>query len=192
MSDTGTSDDDEEPSYFTSANPQPRPSRYDSESPTPRHRRRRQTPSSRSQSSTPIPPPSHHAHTLDLRRPDSILETVAQLWQHSGAVGMWKATNATFIYNVLVKAVESWTRSLLSALLNLPDPSALANGPSDIIAGVLGGLDVADSPSPLVSLGVAVAAAGIAGVLLSPLDIIRTRYVGLVSPLATAANGMPV
>lgn len=88
---------------------------------------------------------------------------------------MWKATNATFIYNVLVKAVESWTRSLLCALLNLPDPSALANGPSELVAAAMGGLDVADSPSPLASLGIAVAAAGIAGVLLSPLDIVRTR-----------------
>ncbi|KAJ9629726.1 hypothetical protein H2203_002107 [Taxawa tesnikishii (nom. ined.)] len=176
MSEAETSD--EEPSYFTPANPQPRSSRYGSESPTPRHRRRRrQTPSSRSQSGTPVPSAGHSSHKLDLRRSDSILETLAQLWQHSGAVGMWKATNATFIYNVLVKAVESWTRSLLSALLNLPDSSALANGPSEIVAGAIGGLDVADSPSPLISLGVAVAASATAGVLLLPLDIVRTRLI---------------
>ena len=88
---------------------------------------------------------------------------------------MWKATNATFIYNVLSKAIESWTRSLLSALLNLPDPSALVGGPSDIAASALGGLDVLDSPSPWTSLAVAVAASSIAGLLLAPLDLVRTR-----------------
>lgn len=98
---------------------------------------------------------------------------------------MWKATNATFIYNVLVKAVESWTRSLLSALLNLPDSSALANGPSEIVAGAIGGLDVADSPSPLISLGVAVAASATAGVLLLPLDIVRTRYARYITSLCS-------
>lgn len=83
---------------------------------------------------------------------------------------MWKGTNATFIYSVLLKTVESWTRSLLSVLLNVPDPGLLAG------SGV-GGLDIVDSPYPLASLGVAVAAAGIAGVLLAPLDIVRTKLI---------------
>lgn len=78
---------------------------------------------------------------------------------------------------MLVKAIESWTRSLLCALLNLPDPGALAGGPSEAVASAMGGLDIMDSPSPLASLGVAVAAAGIAGILLAPLDLIRTRCV---------------
>lgn len=167
---SGTESDDEEPSYFTPTKPQ---QRYESESPSRRARRRRQTPPSRSHSSTPIPPA--HANKLDLRRPDSILETLSQLWQHSGATGLWKATHATFIYNVLVKAVEGWTRNLLSALLNLPDSSALAGVPSDVVAGAMGGLDVGDSPSPFISLGIAVASASIAGLLLAPLDLIRTR-----------------
>ena len=169
-----TESSEDEPSYFTPSKPERSSSRYSSGSPSRRHHRRRQTPS-RSGSSTPIPSSSAHNHKLNLRRPDSILETLSQLWQHSGATGLWKATNATFIYNVLVKAIESWTRSLLCALLNLPDPSALAGGPSEIVASAIGGLDVMDSPSPLISLGVAVTAAGIAGVLLSPLDLVRTR-----------------
>ena len=103
------------------------------------------------------------------------METLGALWTQSGATGLWKATNATFVYNVLAKALESWTRSLLCAVLNLPDPSALSAGPSEIVASVMGGLDVTDSPSPFVSLAVAVTAAGIAGVLLSPLDLVRTR-----------------
>ena len=82
---------------------------------------------------------------------------------------MWKGANATFVYSVLLKAIDSWTRSLLAAIFNVPDPGLLPR------VGVAG-LNVADSSQPLTSLGIAVAAAGIAGLFLSPLDIIRTRY----------------
>lgn len=71
---------------------------------------------------------------------------------------------------MLHKTIESWTRSLLSALFNVPDPGLLAG------SGV-GGLDIVDSPSPFASLGVAVAAAGIAGILLAPIDIVRTKLI---------------
>jgi mitochondrial fusion and transport protein UGO1 len=96
-----------------------------------------------------------------------LIEVIAQLWQKESAWGVWKGTNSTFVYNFLLKTIESWTRSLLSALLNVPDPVMLSSSS--------GGLDIMDSPNPVISLTVAVAAAGIAGVLLSPLDIVRTR-----------------
>jgi mitochondrial fusion and transport protein UGO1 len=60
---------------------------------------------------------------------------------------------------------------LLSALLNVPDPALLGSA-----ANGIGGLDIIDSPNPLMSLVVAVAAAAIAGLTLAPLDLIRTRY----------------
>jgi len=163
--------DQDEPSYFT----QTAPSRHERR-PSTHSRSRRRTPSSPSASSSRAPSSSsRHSHKLNLRRSDSIMEVIGQLWQHSGATGLWKATNATFIYNVLSKAIETWSRSLLSALMNLPDPAALSASPGDVVAGAIGGLDVADSPSPMLSLGIAVAAAAIAGVLLAPLDLVRTR-----------------
>lgn len=122
-----------------------------------------------SRNGIPASPPAA-AHRLELRRPDSLLEVIAQLWQKEGAWGVWKGANASFIYSVLLRTIESWTRSLLAALLNAPDPGLLPR------VGV-GGVNVADSSQPLTSLGIAVAAAGIAGILLVPLDIIRTRYV---------------
>lgn len=164
-----TDSDQDEPSYFTPTKP-PR-----HEHPSTKSRSRRRTPPSRSDSGTPLPSSSQYPHRLTIRRPDSIIDALSQLWQHSGATGLWKATNATFIYNVLVKAVESWSRSLLSALLNLPDPAALVGNASELAAGAMGALDVADSPSPLASLAIAVASAAIAGILLAPLDLIRTR-----------------
>lgn len=57
---------------------------------------------------------------------------------------------------------------MLSALLNVSDPGAT-------YSSSIGGLDIMDSANPMLSLAVAVAAAGIAGVVLAPLDLVRTR-----------------
>ncbi|EON62996.1 hypothetical protein W97_02222 [Coniosporium apollinis CBS 100218] len=163
------------PSYFTPAAPASKlASSYRRTSPhSPSGRRR---PTSRSASSTPTPSSSSPSpsYKLDLRRSNSLLEVLSQLWSKEGAWGVWKGTNATFVYNVLFKTIESWTRSLLAALLNVSDPGLLAGNTSGFGAG---GLDVIDSTSPLASLGCAVAAAGIAGCVLAPLDIVRTRLI---------------
>ncbi|KAI4775549.1 hypothetical protein E4T45_14152, partial [Aureobasidium sp. EXF-8846] len=157
--------DPDEPSYFTPT----KPTRAAED--RSRSRRPRTPPSRDSREQSPAP------HVLQLRRPDSVMEALSQLWQQAGAAAMWKATNATFIYNVLLKAVEGWTRNLLSALFDLPDPSSLASVPAEVVVGAMGGLDLADSPSPLASLGIAVAASAIAGLLLAPLDLVRTRLI---------------
>ncbi|PNS21112.1 Mitochondrial fusion and transport protein ugo1 [Sphaceloma murrayae] len=168
--------DSDSPSYFTPT--RPANPRYDEGSPRRKRSRGRPSPPSRSESTTPVPSSSsQNSHKLRLRQADSILETLGSLWNISGATGLWKATNATFVYNVLIKALESWTRSMLSALANLPDPGALMGTPSDVVASAVGGVNITDSPSPLASLGVAVAAAAIAGVLLAPLDLVRTRLI---------------
>jgi fusion and transport protein UGO1 len=104
-----------------------------------------------------------------LRRPDSILEVLGQLWQKEGAWGVWKSSNTTFVYSVLLKTIESWTRGVLAAVMNVPDPG--------IIAGLGAAADVAETAYPWASLGVAVVAAATAALLLAPLDIVRTKYV---------------
>lgn len=73
----------------------------------------------------------------------------------------WAGQNSSFVYGVVLRTLESWTGSFLSAVLSLPDP---------------GLTDIADSTYPLFSLGVGVAASAIAAMILSPLDIVRTRY----------------
>lgn len=95
------------------------------------------------------------------------MEVMGQLWQKEGAWGVWKSSNTTFVYGVLFKTIESWSRGLLAALLNVPDPG--------VIAGLGAAVDVGESQYPWASLGVAVAAAAAAGVLLAPLDIVRTK-----------------
>ncbi|KAI9775952.1 MAG: mitochondrial fusion and transport protein ugo1 [Candelina submexicana] len=162
--------DFDEPSYFTSS----AATSFTRSSSLPHHN---SDPASYARPSAASSSP----HKLDLRRPDSLLEVLSQLWQKEGAWGLWKGANTSFVYSILHKTIESWSRSLLSALLNVPDPGLVAG------AGV-GGLDIVDSPYPLASLGIAVAAAGLAGLLLAPLDMVRTRLV--LTPTAHHPHGM--
>jgi fusion and transport protein UGO1 len=152
--------DPDEPAYFTSSAPH-----SSSYSPS-RSRRRHITDRSgyvipSSGSSSPAP------HQLALKRPDSILEVISQLWSVEGAWGVWKGSNATFIYSILFKTVETWSRSMIAAIVNVPDPG--------MIAGLGLNVDVADSSYPWASLAVAVAAAAMSSLLLAPLDIVRTK-----------------
>jgi fusion and transport protein UGO1 len=94
------------------------------------------------------------------------MEVISQVWQKESAWGVWKGSNATFIYTVLQSLLENWSRSLLSALFNVPDI-----GLRDDLDRLI---DVA-SPYPWASLFVAGAAAVATGLILSPLDLVRTR-----------------
>jgi fusion and transport protein UGO1 len=177
--DSDSESDSDLPSYFTPTAPYETPS-----SPSSNRRRRHIKPPNRSLSATPTPSsPASTSHThhsslykLDIRRNDSLIEVLSQLWSKEGAWGIWKGTNSTFVYNVLLRTIETWTRSLLSAMLDLPDASLLSMGPA--IASTAGGsLSILDSPNPLASVAIAVGAAGIAGLVLAPIDMVRTRYV---------------
>ncbi|RFU31535.1 hypothetical protein B7463_g4818, partial [Scytalidium lignicola] len=154
--------DPDEPSYFTSSAP---PTNSHS---TPRSRRRQDSDSTvEEQESTPASAPT--SIQLTLKRPDALFEVIGQEWTKEGAWGVWKGTNATFVYNILLRTIESWSRSMLSALFNVPDPS--------VMAGLGMSADVLDAPYPWASLVVAVGAAAAAGLILAPLDIIRTRLI---------------
>lgn len=149
----------EEASYFTSHAPStPTPSFNRSVS-----SRRVHSPAQPSQAAKKPTLPKHY---LNIRRPDSVLDVIGQLWQQDGVWGVWKGSNATFLYTVLQSLLESWSRSFLSAVFNVPDL-----GVKDDIDRLI---DIA-SPYPWASLFVAAAAAVTTGVLLSPLDLVRTR-----------------
>jgi fusion and transport protein UGO1 len=82
---------------------------------------------------------------------------------------VWKGSNATFVYSLALQTVEKWSRGLFSALLNVPD---LGLGP-----GLEASAELAGSAYPWASLAVAIAAATTAGIILAPLDLIRTKLV---------------
>ncbi|KAF6800153.1 mitochondrial fusion protein [Colletotrichum sojae] len=145
----------DETAYFTSNIPT---------TPNPSHReqRSRQPSPPRTPAAKPTVPPHH----LNIRRPDSLMEVIGQLWQKEGAWGVWKGSNATFLYSILSSLLENWSRSALSALFNVPDL-----GVKEDIDRLI---DIA-SPYPWASLCVAAAAAVATGLILAPLDMVRTR-----------------
>lgn len=156
------SDDDsdlDEPAYFTSSAPS-------SSSYSPRSRRQH---SYGDRTLSPPPKSPKSQHQLILKNSESIMEVISQEWTKEGTWGVWKGSNATFVYAFLLKTVESWSRGVFSAMFNVPD------------AGVMGGLgaitEVADSPYPWASLVVAVAASVATGLILAPLDLIRTKLI---------------
>lgn len=112
-----------------------------------------------------------------LQKADSILEVISQLWQKEGAWGVWKGTNASFLYTVLQSLLENWSRSLLSALFNVPDL-----GLKDDVDRLI---DIA-SPYPWASLCVAATAAVATGLILAPLDLVRTRLI--ITPTTSRTN----
>lgn len=123
-------------------------------------------------------------YQLAIRRPDSVLEVIGALWQREAAWGVWKGANASFLYGLLSSLLENWTRGVLSALFNVPDLGSVVAGAAGATAGSSGGAaealmdrlaDVA-APYPWASLAVAATAALATGLLLAPLDIVRTRY----------------
>ncbi|GJN75460.1 mitochondrial fusion and transport protein ugo1 [Purpureocillium lilacinum] len=148
----------DEPAYFTSNVPG---------TPTSSYRRNHNGYGASSPSPAPRKP-AVPEHQLTLRRPDSVAEVIGQLWQRDGAWGVWKGSNATFLYTVLQSLLENWSRSFLSAIFNVPDL-----GVREDIDRLI---DIA-SPYPWVSLFVAGAAAVATGVLLSPLDLVRTKLI---------------
>ncbi|KAI3396974.1 hypothetical protein diail_11374 [Diaporthe ilicicola] len=158
--DTPDSDSEgDEPAYFTSNAPH---------TPSPARPRRRRSLTPPPDSPQPIKKSEIPPHILNISRPDSITEVLSQLWQKEGAWGTWKGTNATFVYTVLQSLLENWSRSLLSALFDVPDLGLK----TDLDRLV----DIA-SPYPWASLGVAAAAAVVTSLFLSPLDLVRTRLI---------------
>ncbi|XXH00905.1 pre-60S ribosomal particles component [Hypoxylon texense] len=149
----------EEAAYFTGNIPY---------TPTPSGRSHRRQGSTSLDSPKLPTTPTILPHQLDIKRPDSVFDVISQLWSKESAWGVWKGTNATFLYTVLQSLLENWSRSLLSALLNVPDL-----GLKDDVDRLV---DIA-SPYPWASLCVAATAAVATGLILAPLDLIRTRLI---------------
>ena len=162
--------DQDELTYFTSAAPS-------SHSYSPSRSRRRRP----SRSLSPPSPKKSQVpkHQLTLKRPDALLEVISQEWTKEGAWGVWKGSNVTFVYTFLAKTIETWSKGVLSALLNVPDPG--------IMVGLGASTDVIDTQYPWASLAVAVGASVAAGLILAPLDLIRTKSV-FISPWNISSN----
>lgn len=173
-----TDQSDDIPDYFTSTAPRSR---------SPRKRRR--SPPSAELSPSPTPTPKDRRehdpgeeYRLNLKKPDSVTHAISTIYNNSGAVGLWRGTNATFLYSILLRTTDSFIRSLLLAIVGLPDiigpdPSGLGPGLSVTNAAGYSGLDLSSSPNPLGSLVIVGLSSCITGLLLAPVDLIRTRLI---------------
>ncbi|RAL01985.1 mitofusin complex protein UGO1 [Aspergillus ibericus CBS 121593] len=146
---------DDESNYFTSAAPVSSPSQ-------PRSRKPRRHITDRSgyiPSST-----SSSRHALAIKNPSSLMEVLSQLWTTSGPTSPWKATNATFIYSLLLPTLNTFIRSLLSAIVGLPEEDVTSSMSADILT----------STSPVMTLILSFISSSLSAMLLSPIDTART------------------
>lgn len=150
---------DDESSYFSSAAP-------GESSPTKsRDRRPRHRITDRSGY---IPPSaSSRKHALTIKNPGSLMEVVSQLWTTSGPTSPWKATNATFIYSLLLPTLNTFIRSLLSAIVGLPEEEIASSMTADILTAA----------SPFATLILSFISSSLSAIVLSPIDTARTYLI---------------
>ncbi|KAL1991933.1 hypothetical protein VTN49DRAFT_5241 [Thermomyces lanuginosus] len=151
------SSDDDESSYFTSSTPAT-PSSSTHQKP---RRSRRDIPNHRSGRGPSGPAAKHQ---LQIKNPSSLMEVISQLWSTSGPTSVWKATNATFIYSLLLPTLNTFLRSLLAAILGLPEDGSSTNLAEDILTAA----------SPGTTLVLSCISSSLSALILSPIDTART------------------
>ncbi|PGH07341.1 hypothetical protein GX51_01885 [Blastomyces parvus] len=162
---------DDESSYFTSdAALTPAPSSR-------RHRRSRPRITDRRGY---IPPSSAPANknTLKIKDPSALFDVLSQLWGTSGATSLWKASNSSFVYSLLLPTLNTFIRSLLSAILAFPEEGLSSLAEPDILT----------SSSPGSSLLLTCISSALSAILLSPIDTTRTYLI--LTPLSQGPRSL--
>lgn len=104
---------------------------------------------------------------LKVRDSSSMLDVLSQLWTTSGPTSIWKASNTTFIYSILLPTLNTFVRSLLSAILGYPEDSFSSFPASDILT----------STSPGTDLILSCLSSALSAIILSPIDTARTYLI---------------
>lgn len=95
------------------------------------------------------------------------MEVLSQLWSTSGPTSPWKATNATFIYSLLLPTLNTFIRSLLSAIVGLPEEEVTSSMTADVLTAA----------SPFATLILSFISSSLSAILLSPIDTARTYLI---------------
>jgi mitochondrial fusion and transport protein UGO1 len=158
---------DDEPNYFTSSAPHEHSSGR-----SPVRGRRGRPP----REYTSPRAPERHQHPdgrIHLKNPHSLLETLSALSSSGGALAMWRATNSTFVYNILMRTLETFLKGFLAAVFGVAE--------NDILSGAAGGavpdISILTSTSPAATILISTAAATLSSLVLAPIDAARTRLV---------------
>ena len=121
--------------------------------------------------------PSDHSssspHQLQLKNPHSLVEALSSLSSNSGALSLWRGTNTTFIYSLLLRTFETFFRGLLAALLGIAESDLLVPAPS----GAIPSASILISTSPAATVLIATVSSAISSLILSPIDASRTRLI---------------
>ncbi|KAJ6022075.1 hypothetical protein N7540_007579 [Penicillium herquei] len=156
--DSESESSDDESTYFTSAAPMtPTPS-------SPRSRKARHRITDRSGYIRADAAPAASKHALTIKNPSSLMDVLSQLWNTNGPSSPWKASNATFIHSLLLPTLNTFIRSLLSAIIGLPEEDIASSMTADILT----------APSPLATLVLSFISSSLAAIILSPIDTART------------------
>ncbi|EZG05621.1 hypothetical protein H106_04656 [Trichophyton rubrum CBS 735.88] len=151
---------DDENSYFTSA--APNASTY-----APSSRGHQKAPQRVTDRAGYIPQSAQPKYMLKIRDSSSMLDVLSQLWTTSGPTSIWKASNTTFIYSILLPTLNTFVRSLLSAILGYPEDSFSSFPASDILT----------STSPGTDLILSCLSSALSAIILSPIDTARTYLI---------------
>ncbi len=162
---------DDEPNFFTSSTPF-------GDSPSSRSPRRgRQGRPSRHVTNRSGYIPSNQSssspHRLQLKNTHSLLDALSSLSSNSGALSLWRATNTTFIYNLLSRTLEIFLRGILAATFGIAEADVLV----PVATGAIPSASILTSTSPVASVLIATASAAISALILSPIDASRTRLI---------------
>ncbi|SCU88614.1 LAFA_0E13652g1_1 [Lachancea sp. 'fantastica'] len=95
-------------------------------------------------------------------QPNSLhtMDVLNSIMEEEGTRGLWRANNTTFIYNFLSVTLDAWFTGLISPLLQIPDPYFI---------------DIIHSTDTRKSIALTICASVFTGLVLLPLDLIRTR-----------------
>lgn len=106
---------------------------------------------------------SHSVPTFTKKiQPESLhtMDILNAVMDEEGTKGLWRANNTTFIYNFLSITLDAWFTGMLSPFLQIPDPYFI---------------DIIHSPDAQKSILLTAAASVFTGLVLLPIDLIRTR-----------------
>ncbi|PGH12980.1 hypothetical protein AJ79_03953 [Helicocarpus griseus UAMH5409] len=151
---------DDESSFFTSDAP------LAPSAPASRSRRHRPRITDR-RGYIPSSSASSNKNTLKIKDPSALFDVLAQLWSTSGPTSPWKASNASFVYSLLLPTLNTFIRSLLSAILAFPEDGVSSLTEPDILT----------SSSPGTSLLLTCISSALSAILLSPIDTTRTYLI---------------